>query len=1254
MFSGWSGTNGSEVINTDGVYTIVMNGNKSVTAEFDPAGIVTVDGTASSGTGAANATSVSFSHTTGTGTDRLLLVGVSWNCGSTARTISSVTFSGTPLTLVRTEQAGTQLRYSAIYRLLNPPSGVTGNVTVTFSGTVSNGIVAGAANFKGVAQTIPLGVQNGANGNTTSPSVTLTGLLGDELVCDNIFQGATDETQTLTAGEGQTQQWNAWISNTRAAASIEQATGPSVTMSSTAASSSYWAIAAIAINPGPAISYTLTANSGGNGSVTLNPPGGIYPSGTTVTLTPVPDDGYSFSNWTGTDAGDIINTGGVYTIVMNENKSVTANFSMPASGSATSTINPSDATPRVGDQITATVYIDMSGVNSPDNYLGSYTGTLNWNTSVLSYASHTGHPPTGFVGSVNTANASTGAITFNGASIDGATGNILMLTITFNVVGSGSSPLDLAYSAMAATPTTRTLLPILNVTDGQVVVEAPPSCNVVATDGTSSSGTGAPATNSVSFSHTTGTGENRLLLAGVSWNCGTTDRSITSAKFIYGSGPTELDLTPVITYNGYSTANPRYSAIYRYVNPPSGVTGTITITFSGNVSNGIVAGAVNFSGVDQANPLGTAVSAGSGTTQQTTATIDVPTPSGRELVFDNLFFGYSSGQTVTVGSGQSQLWNVNNTATNFNTVGASSIEQTAGSSVTMSWTASTAAYWSLTAVPINPSPTTTTWLGTTSSQWNETSNWCWGVPTASTNVTITAYPVNQPVIPATAECRNLTVNAGASLTIVAGQALTVNGNLISNGTITVESDGASTGSLIVKGTSTGNVTFNRSLNPTGYHYFSSPVELSTLPTPVYEYSEGTDSWISTNTYIKGKGYTISGTGSLSFTGTVITDPVQIEATSPYSDPFTGGGNEYSSRTYVTGRDPDLGGNYGGGGWNLLGNPYTSSINVVDFLTANYNSDPALSSFDPNYVALYLYNGTSYVFVTGDDVTGWTDPNTYDDGIGQLSSAYLQAGQGFFVLAMRNGVSFNFNRDMQEHSTGTLLLKSARTKERWPGLSLKVAGGGTEKRTLVVFNEKMTTGLDPLYDVGQMGSGGAVNIYTLLVDNNGVNFSRQALPENGAVKNVIPVGVDCVKGGSVTFSAETEPLRNYKYWLEDRLTGTFTELGMNSYTVDLPAKTHGTGRFFVHVTAGRPHRSGNQNPDLSQIKIWPAQNREIHIQGNVSEKAICEIYDIHGIKIYETLLTDDEYNVVIVPYHKKGVYVVNVRDGSVVFTQKVVL
>jgi len=50
-------------------------------------------------------------------------------------------------------------------------------------------------------------------------------------------------------------------------------------------------------------------------------------SGTVVTLTPVPNGEYLFKSWGGTDAGDIINTSGTYTIVMNGDKSITANFS---------------------------------------------------------------------------------------------------------------------------------------------------------------------------------------------------------------------------------------------------------------------------------------------------------------------------------------------------------------------------------------------------------------------------------------------------------------------------------------------------------------------------------------------------------------------------------------------------------------------------------------------------------------------------------------------------------------------------------------------------------------------------------------------------------------------------------------------------------------------------------------------------------------------------------------------------------------
>lgn len=82
--------------------------------------------------------------------------------------------------------------------------------------------------------------------------------------------------------------------------------------------------------------YTLTATSSGNGSVTLNPTGGSYNSGTTVTLTPAPDSGYTFSNWGGANSGELTDNGdGTWSIAMNGNKTVIANFAQTMSGTVT-------------------------------------------------------------------------------------------------------------------------------------------------------------------------------------------------------------------------------------------------------------------------------------------------------------------------------------------------------------------------------------------------------------------------------------------------------------------------------------------------------------------------------------------------------------------------------------------------------------------------------------------------------------------------------------------------------------------------------------------------------------------------------------------------------------------------------------------------------------------------------------------------------------------------------------------------------
>jgi mannan endo-1,4-beta-mannosidase len=77
-------------------------------------------------------------------------------------------------------------------------------------------------------------------------------------------------------------------------------------------------------------SYTLTVNinPSGAGSVTLNPSGGVYVAGTTVTLTAVANSGYIFSGW----GGDLSGDQNPVNIVMDSNKNVIVNFIEISSG----------------------------------------------------------------------------------------------------------------------------------------------------------------------------------------------------------------------------------------------------------------------------------------------------------------------------------------------------------------------------------------------------------------------------------------------------------------------------------------------------------------------------------------------------------------------------------------------------------------------------------------------------------------------------------------------------------------------------------------------------------------------------------------------------------------------------------------------------------------------------------------------------------------------------------------------------------
>jgi hypothetical protein len=521
----------------------------------------------------------------------------------------------------------------------------------------------------------------------------------------------------------------------------------------------------------------------------------------------------------------------------------------------------------------------------------------------------------------------------------------------------------------------------------------------------------------------------------------------------------------------------------------------------------------------------------------------------------------------------------------------------------------------------------TTWEGNAGSSWDDPLNWSDGVPDSTTDVIIpdvTPYPVIEPGV--SAVCYNLRIETGAVLTINS-----VTGN---------------SGSLIVNGLAYGSVTYNcRMPDDALYHYVSSPLGSPDLPAAgtFWAWDEVSGDWGDPVTEcVSGAGYTIKANGGIiSFTGSIVNAPEPVVATSPYLDcDFIGGAeDDYSLRPFATGRDDYN--HYGGGGWNLLGNPFTSAMDARAFIS--YNE----TSFDQNYKALYIYDGATYSYI-GSELTGW------ENASGTFGSDDVQAGQGFFVAARCNSCLFSFTSGMQVHDPTVTLTKSASAAGPWPGLQLEVRSAAGAAYTIVVFNEGMTTDLDPGYDVGQMNAGTGIGLYTsLAATENGVRYARQALPATGADAITVPVGIDFGAGGEVVFSASTVPLPGNKYWLEDRVTGVYTDLCSGSYKVSLPANTSGTGRFFILTSSGSPSGTEQIPAEEAGIRIWSSGDKVI-ISGQVTEAARCEIYNLQGQMILETRLDDGMLNPVIMPHGSRGVFLVRVTDGTKALSRKVLL
>ena len=124
--------------------------------------------------------------------------------------------------------------------------------------------------------------------------------------------------------------------------------------------------------------YTLTVNTVGQGTVEIDPPGGIYEAGTEVTLTAEPDPGWGFSGW----SGDLTGSTNPATITMDSDKNITATFvegdytlTVNTIGQGSVTLDPPGGVYEAGTLVTLTATADRYWEFS--QWSGDLTGSAN-------------------------------------------------------------------------------------------------------------------------------------------------------------------------------------------------------------------------------------------------------------------------------------------------------------------------------------------------------------------------------------------------------------------------------------------------------------------------------------------------------------------------------------------------------------------------------------------------------------------------------------------------------------------------------------------------------------------------------------------------------------------------------------------------------------------------------------------------------------------------------------------------------------
>jgi hypothetical protein len=460
-------------------------------------------------------------------------------------------------------------------------------------------------------------------------------------------------------------------------------------------------------------------------------------------------------------------------------------------------------------------------------------------------------------------------------------------------------------------------------------------------------------------------------------------------------------------------------------------------------------------------------------------------------------------------------------------------------------------------------------------------------PAAPTSIDAAVIAANYSESASLTAC-TLTVNNNAVVTIPAGTNLNVQGvvNVVS-GSMAL----ANTANLnqVHDVTNTGNISVTCTTTPLkrlDYVLWSAPVtgqqlqsfSPGTLADRFYTYNSSSNLYESiaspsTTNFIEGNGYLIRVPNTHSTSATAL------------SRTFTGVPNNGNVNLSVT-----------NGTWNAIGNPYPSTIDADEFITANGLTD-----------ALYFWrktnNATTTSYATYTLAGGAGTASNTGGNSSLVPDETISIGQGFLAKATSSTLSFTNAMRNGDVSTQFFRPNSIERSRVWLNL---FDTDGFKNQMLIAYLPSATNGIDEAID-GRFYENDIPTQLSSLI--NGEEFAVQGRAPF-TVSDIVPLGFRVETTGNYSVAIDHVDglfADGQEVFLKDNFTNTVHNLTNAPY--NFVASTGTTNARFEIVFESN---LATENPVLNEnTVIIYKQNQDIVVNTGKIEMKNVQVYDIQG-------------------------------------------